>query len=267
MAKNTRVVACDGPARAGKTTLVKNFEKKLGIPGIRTGNIYRGLALLALTTLGRDNLDGLTDDEIKDAILRNNLDSFFADFEGNIHYEGELLRDLTRPMLSNTAYIVAHIREIRDLIVEPMVIKMVEACNYPVVISEGRDEGRLWRDAGKLGIAIFLSVDPLVAAIRERDMRQALGYDQKPLLELMSQLMKYDLDNASRSVHPTFVDEEPVLFTGRVDINIKRAINDKKQIVVPTSSIDEAMVFKRIQTLLKAAGITEVGTTRQVALI
>lgn len=267
MAKNTRVIACDGPARAGKTTLANNFDSKLGIPCLNTGKIYRALAVLVMQKLDVDSLVGINEKKIQNTLQKTDLSKLTVTFDGKVQYAGQQYDELMTPEMGNAARMVSNIKEVRATIVEPMVIKMIKDCDYPVVISEGRDEGRLWKDAGHLGLAIFLSVDPVVAAIRERHIRQALHYETPSLREITNTLMTYDLDNARRSFHPTYIAEKPVVFTGRLTKTAKRAIADKNQIIVPTSSIDIPTVFKRVLRLTDAAGLLSEREKSQVSLL
>ena len=48
MASN--VIAIDGPAASGKSTLAKNLAEKLGITYISTGSLYRAIAWKAIRT-------------------------------------------------------------------------------------------------------------------------------------------------------------------------------------------------------------------------
>lgn len=267
MAKNTLVIACDGPARAGKTTLANNFDSKLGIPCLNTGKIYRALAVLIMQELDIASLDKISEQKIQDTLKKVNLSKLTVTFDGKVYYSGKEYDELMTPEFGNAARMVSNIKEIRSSIVEPMVIKMIGGCDYPVVISEGRDEGRLWKDAGHLGLAIFLSVDPVVAAIRERHIRQALHYETPSLREITNTLMTYDLDNARRSFHPTYIAEKPVVFTGRLTKPVKRAIADKNQIIVPTSSIDIPTVFKRVLRLTDSAGLLSEREKSQISLL
>lgn len=267
MAEHTLVIACDGPARAGKTTLANSFESKLDVPCINTGKIYRLLAVLVMEKLQSKSLDNISELEIEAAIKRLDLSNMDIQFTGRVLYEGRVFDELMTPEIANAARHVSNVESIRKSVVEPLVVSMVKSCEYPVVISEGRDEGRLWRDAGHLGLAIFLSVDPIVAAIRERQVRQSLHYEAPPLREITNTLMKYDLDNATRSYHPTYIDENPVIFTGKIDKQIKQSIGNKTQIIVPTSSIDIATVFKRVARLAEIAGLLHSKKDIQTALI
>jgi cytidylate kinase len=267
MAKGTMVIACDGPARAGKTTLASNFESKVGIPCLNTGKIYRALSLLAMQVLNTVSLFDVNEAAIITAIEKLDLSTFRVTFSGEVYYRGRQYDELMKPEISAAVRIVSGIKHIRSAIVEPLVIAMVGACDYPVIISEGRDEGRLWKTAGHLGLAIFLSVDPIVAAIRERQIRQALQYETPSLLEITNILMGYDLANAQRNFHPTFIAEEPVVFIGAMNKTIKQAIATQNQIIVPTSSIDANTAFKRVLRLADAAGLLSSSNKAQVSLL
>ncbi|HTB49114.1 MAG TPA: (d)CMP kinase [Verrucomicrobiae bacterium] len=267
MAKDTRVIACDGPARAGKTTLAVNFENKLGIPCLNTGKIYRALAVLIMAQLDVSSLEGVSEKVMSATVKKLDLSKLKVTFSGKVFYDNQQYDELMTPEIANAARMVSNIKQVRASIVEPMVIKMVEDCDYPVVISEGRDEGRLWKGAHHLGLAIFLSVDPIVAAIRERHIRQALHYETPSLREITNTLMTYDLDNARRNFHPTYIDEKPVVFTGSLTKAIKQAIAHKTQIIVPTSSIDIPTTFKRVLRLADAAGLLTENEKSQVSLL
>lgn len=260
MAKHTKVIACDGPARAGKTTLARNFEERLGVPCIATGNIYRALTVLVLDTLQTQTLDD--EKSIGDVLLSYDLSRFDANFSGEVSFEGNTFSGLTAPHISANAWKVARIPAVRANIVEPLVINMVEKCPYPLVFSEGRDEGRIWKQADHLGLAIFLSVDPLVAAMRERTMRLAQKQEVPELREIMSDIMRYDLDNASRGSKPTYIDDELTVFTGKLTKEVKQAIGQDHQIVVPTSSIDANTVFQRVVRLAKTTQLFEESNTK-----
>ncbi len=257
MAKDTKVIACDGPARAGKTTLARNFEERLGVPCIATGNIYRAITVLVLEKLGVEDLDADNESAIVKAIDSYDMSRLSANFSGEVLFQDEAFSNLTAPRLSANAWKVSRIPKVRAEIVEPLVMKMVDECEYSLIFSEGRDEGRIWKEANRLGLAIFLSVDPLVAAIRERSMRIAQNQESQELREIMSGIMRYDLDNASRGSRPTYVDDELAVYTGKATKEIKQAIAKQHQIVVPTSSIDAFSVFQRVVRLAKIANVFE----------
>jgi hypothetical protein len=79
--------------------------------------------------------------------------------------------------------------------------------------------------------------------------------------------MSYDLANARRSFHPTYIAEKPVVFTGRLTKDVKQAIARQTQIIVPTSSIDIQTTFKRVARLVDAAGLLNEHDKSQVSLL
>jgi cytidylate kinase len=267
MAKDTKVIACDGPARAGKTTLALNFEQKLGVPRISTGNIYRALSMLLLSSLKVDSLKDIEESKLVEALYKHNVDNLRVNFSGEVFLGDDQFTGLTAPRISANAWVASRVQEFRTNIVEPLVVKMVDECPHPVVFSEGRDEGRLWKEANRLGIAVFLSVDPLVGAIREREMRITQKQEVISLREIMSSLMRYDLDNASRGVKPTYVDDELTVFTGKMTKDIKQAIAKQHQIVVPTSSLDIPTVFQRVVRLAQQAKLLNTKDIKQISLL
>jgi hypothetical protein len=214
------------------------------------------------------SLKSLKDAAIAEALLGHDLSSFRADFSGRVWFEGREIKDLTAPPVTEGAYIVSHIEAVRTQIVEPRIIQMVEECDRMLVFSEGREEGRLWRDAHRLGLAIFLSVDPLVAAMRERKMRASNGHEIPSLLEIMKSVMRADLDNAERQFKPIFIDDNPELFTGHMSAKVAQALKDRRQVVVPTSAIDANAVFGRVVRLAQQAGLLQTANhKRQTSIL
>lgn len=57
MTSAPRVVAIDGPAGSGKSTLARGLARRLGLPYVNTGSMYRALTALALRR-GVDADDG-----------------------------------------------------------------------------------------------------------------------------------------------------------------------------------------------------------------
>ena len=69
----TNGIALDGPAGAGKSTIAKIIAKRLGLPYLDTGAMYRAMALSALS-------EGvsLTDAEKVDELLNRTASMFWS---------------------------------------------------------------------------------------------------------------------------------------------------------------------------------------------
>jgi len=82
MTKSPIIVALDGPAAAGKSTVARRLAERLGYLHLNSGAIYRGVSLLALREGVRD------DDECRLAALARNADVAFTE-DGRFLMNGE----------------------------------------------------------------------------------------------------------------------------------------------------------------------------------
>ncbi len=98
------IIAIDGPAGAGKSTIAFRLAQELDLQLVDTGAIYRAVAWRAL----EDELE-LTDGEALGA-LAGTMDFSFAlvGTDNVLHVDGEVVGDVLRtPQLSRAASIVS----------------------------------------------------------------------------------------------------------------------------------------------------------------
>jgi cytidylate kinase len=142
------VIAIDGPAGAGKSTVARAVAGALGFTYLDTGAMYRAVALARLRGEARTDID-------------------FDD--GRVTLNGEDVAHLIRtPEVSEEASRVAAERAVREQMVERQRTLMSRGD----WVAEGRDIGTVVAPAAEL--KIFLTADP-----RERAQRRAneLGVD------------------------------------------------------------------------------------------
>jgi cytidylate kinase len=159
------IVAIDGPAGAGKSTLARALAQELRLPYINTGLMYRALASRAIR--------GDVDPEDSDKLARLADGMRFALSESEIP---ELLIDGDEPRASLTderveaiVSTVAHHPEVRTILRDRQ-----RELGRDGSVMEGRDIGTVvFPDAD---VKIFLSADPEVRVDRraaERDAERA----------------------------------------------------------------------------------------------
>ena len=182
------VIAVDGPAGAGKSTIAKLIAEKLNINYIDTGAMYRAITYKCL----QNNID--INNEEKVIKIAKDCEIDFKD--NNIYLNGEILKDEIRTMeVSNNVSNVAKIKEVRYLMVD------VQRNIWKVssVILDGRD----------IGSYVFPNADYkffLVATPEERGKRRYKelvnkGYDVN-LEEIISDIIKRDEIDSNREFAP-----------------------------------------------------------------
>jgi CMP/dCMP kinase len=106
------IIAIDGPAGSGKSTIAKLLAKKIGYSYIDTGAMYRALTLKAL----REGID-LTDEESLGRLSMNTQLDIRQDISGDIEVmlDGENVAALIRtPELTENVAYIAKVPQVRE---------------------------------------------------------------------------------------------------------------------------------------------------------
>jgi cytidylate kinase len=150
------IVAIDGPAGAGKSTIAKRLAERLGFTYIDTGAMYRAVALWAL----RQSVDFADAHRMEQLALASEIELS----PGRIHLNQEDVTTAIRaPEVTDGASKIAVIPGVR----RAMVTKQREMGQKVSVVMEGRD----------IGTVVFPSADVKVyldASIEERVHRRQL---------------------------------------------------------------------------------------------
>ena len=210
------VIAIDGPAGAGKSTVARRLAGRLGFTYLDSGAMYRCLALAAL----REGLDP-GDGEALGALARR-LEISTAG--GRAMIDGEDVSELIRaPEVSAAASRVSVHREVRQAIVERQ-RAMIEAADY---VAEGRDIGTVVSPDAPL--KLYLTADD-----HERARRRAAETGEALDAVLAAQ--------ASRDARDRERDHGPL-----------RPANDAVEIDTTHLSVDE--VVARVVELARERGL------------
>lgn len=200
------VIAVDGPAGAGKSTIAKIIAEKLNINYIDTGAMYRAVTYKCL----QNKIDINNENEV----IKIAKDTQINFKDNNIYMDGNLLQEEIRTMeVSNNVSNVAKIKDVRYLMVD--VQREIGEKNS--VILDGRD----------IGSYVFPNADYkffLVATPEERGNRRYKelvnkGYEVK-LDEIINDIIKRDEIDSNREFAPLVKAEDAIeIDTTGKDIN------------------------------------------------
>lgn len=160
------IIAIDGPAGAGKSTLAKRLAKALEIAYIDTGAMYRACALYAIESGINPKIDS---PKLRELLETAEIDFRSVGDEQHIFLNDiDVSREIREPHISTGASDISAIPFVRDLLVT-MQRNMAKGKS---VLMDGRDIGtNVFPDAD---VKIYLT-----AAVEERANRRFLELKQK----------------------------------------------------------------------------------------
>jgi CMP/dCMP kinase len=190
------IVAIDGPAGSGKTTVSRHVASRLGYMVLDTGALYRTVALAAQRSrvdVAGKGLGGLVDDLVsRGAIVMGSTDEGTA----RIWLDGEDVTEaIRRPEMGGMASVVSAVPEVRAGLLE---LQRTIAAGGGVAV-EGRDIGSVVFPDAEAKFFLTASVDKRA----ERRHADFVLAGNPPSLEQVKQdVIERDRRDSERAVSP-----------------------------------------------------------------
>jgi cytidylate kinase len=184
------VIAIDGPAGAGKSTIASRLARKLGYANLESGAMYRALALKAIERdVSFDDEAGLAE------LARNSLIKLDPSLVGNrVLLDG---CDVTQRVRETDVTEGASRVSVHPQVREWMVARQQEMGAGGGVVMEGRDIGtRVFPNAD---VKIFLDADPVVREQRRLQQHEVRGHAAEATV---AELRERDLRDRTRAASP-----------------------------------------------------------------
>ena len=219
------IIAIDGPAGAGKSTVAKAISKRLGIVYVDTGALYRSIGLY-IQRLGVDK----TDKERIIAELKNiSLSLKFENGVQSVILNGEDVSGLIRTgEIAMYASAVSAIPEVRSFLLDTQ----RDIANKNSVIMDGRDIGTVILPDAE--VKIFMVASPEARAKR-RYLELIEKGESCTLESVLADIIERDKNDSTRAVAPAIPAKDAV-FLDNSDLDIEGTVDKAVEII--SSKVD-----------------------------
>ncbi|NLV45657.1 MAG: (d)CMP kinase [Candidatus Hydrogenedentes bacterium] len=197
----THIVAIDGPAGAGKSSVSRQVARELGFAFLDTGAMYRAATWRALTNgVPLDDTQALVASTCEMALeLREEPDGLQVFVDGR-----EVTRDIRNPEVTRNIFRLDQISGVRRRLVD---LQREFGCRRPTV-AEGRDIGTVVFPAARC--KIYLDAAPECRA-RRRTAELAAQGKVAELSEVLEEMVERDAQSMSRADSPLRKADDAVL--------------------------------------------------------
>jgi cytidylate kinase len=214
------IVAIDGPAGAGKSTIAQHLARHFGLLNIETGAMYRAFALKAL----RAGLSMDESAELERLAAETEIRLEPGDTENRVLLDGEDVTGLIRnQMVTDAASRVSVFPAIRAW----MVRLQQQLGAQGGIVMEGRDIGTVVFPHAQ--VKIFLDAAPEVRGMRRFEQLGSAAARQPE--EVIRELRERDQRDRNRADSPLRPAEDAVLLNS-TDMTLEQAVKAAEEIVL-----------------------------------
>jgi cytidylate kinase len=186
------IIAIDGPAGAGKSTIAQEVARRLHLTYLDTGAMYRAVTFLAL-----EQGASLENDDALGAIALD-MDLHFRETADGPHVvvgERDVTDDIRSPLVSQKVSLVAAHQKVRHA----LTLRQRRLAGEGDMVVEGRDIGTVVCPAAELKVY-------LTASVEERARRRQQQLEEQgvciPLKTLERDILLRDSHDSGRSLAP-----------------------------------------------------------------
>lgn len=209
------IIAIDGPAGSGKSTVAREVARRLGLLYVDTGAMYRALTLKAL----KENIDLKDEGAIIELAHRTNIGLKIDDyFRPTVLLNGEdVSNEIRKSFVTNNVKYVARLAKVREM----MVLLQRRVASSGRAVLEGRD----------IGTVVFPDADRKIyldAGIDERIKRRhkelvEKGYDVK-FDDVKRDVISRDHSDKTREVAPLKIADDAVIID-TTDLTVDQVVD------------------------------------------
>lgn len=195
------VIAIDGPAGAGKSTIAREIARELGYIYVDTGALYRAIGLFAVSN-GVDTTDHAA---VERTLQRIKVELRFVDGNQRVFLNGyDVSEKIRQPEISMAASNVSAVPGVREFL---FALQQNIAMEHNIVM-DGRDIATVVMPHAQ--VKIFLTASPEERARRRHEEFAQKGHqvDYETLLE---EIKQRDYNDANRPISPLRKAEDAVL--------------------------------------------------------
>ena len=204
------IIAVDGPAGSGKSSIAKLIARHLDFLYIDSGAMYRCVALYML----KNKLMGLRGEKLKKHLKKIKIKFIKKSNKQHIFLNN---KDVTKRIRSSAVNSIVSPVSAIDVVRFEMVKRQKEFARYCSVVMDGRDIGTVVFNDADLKIYLTASVEER-AKRREKDL-QRLG-EKVNMKNLIRQIQERDNYDSSRKISPlSKANDAIVIDTTLLDIS------------------------------------------------